>query len=200
MNVRVHLLWKTLEPVMSDSGLALLPTTALEDCPSDLDVLFVGGSSRGTWPLMDDEEVLQFLCNRGARARYVTSVCTGSLLLGAAGLLRGYRASSYWPVRSLLNQLGAIETNQRVVIDRNRITGGGVTAGMDFGLHVAAELRGQLFAEVQQLMFEYAPEPPFQSGTPETAPPEVLARATQMYATQVAAAREATERAARRLG
>lgn len=193
----VHVVWKTKAPVMSDSGIALSPTATLAECPADLDVLFVGGSSRSTWPLMVDDEVVGFLRDRGERAKWVTSVCTGSFLLGAAGLLRGYRATSYWPVRELLADLGATPDEGRVVVDRNRVTGGGVTAGMDFGLSLSEILRGRAVAELQQLMFEYAPEPPF-AGSPEEARPELVAEARARYAESIAScAKHAKEAAAR---
>jgi cyclohexyl-isocyanide hydratase len=166
----IHLVWKNLEPVSTELGLPITPTTTLADCPSDLDVLFVPGGLEGSILVMEDNEVLDFLRDRGERARYVTSDCTGSLVLGAAGLLRGYRATGHWYIREHLQYLGAIPVNERIVADRNRITGGGVTAGIDFGLTLAALLRGRETAEHYQLILEYAPEPPFNAGTPETAP------------------------------
>ena len=193
----VHLVWKDRAPVMSDTGFAIVPTATLAECPKDLDVLFVGGSARSTWPLMVDDEVVSFVRDRGERARYVTSVCTGSFLLGAAGLLRGYRATSYWAVRHLLPKLGATPLEDRVVVDRNRITGGGVTAGIDFGLQLSAVLRGQAFAEVQQLMIEYAPEPPF-AGSPAEARPEVVAQGRASFAASTAQAALFADRAAAR--
>ncbi|MET0341821.1 MAG: DJ-1/PfpI family protein [Polyangiales bacterium] len=194
----VHLVWKDLAPVQCDSGYGIVPTTTLADCPKDVDVLFVGGSARSTWPLMVDDEILGFLRDRGARARYVTSVCTGSLLLAAAGLLQGYQATSYWAVRHLLPQLGAKVADGRVVVDRNRITGGGVTAGVDFGLRLSEILRGRDFAELQQLMIEYAPEPPF-AGSPDEARPSVVETGRAMYASSVALAEQFTAKAAARL-
>ena len=177
-NVNVSLAWKTKEPVVSDTGVAILPTATFDEVPDDLDILFVPGSSK-IQP-MNDPEVIAFLRSRGERARYVTSVCTGSLILGAAGLLDGYRATSYWPVREQLSEFGAIPTAGRVVQDRNRITGGGVTAGMDFGLFLAAELRGEEFAQLLQLAFEYDPQPPFDCGSPEKAGSKLVDRFQQM--------------------
>ena len=194
--VRVHLVWKRLEPIVGDSGLAILPTTTFADCPAQLDVLFVGGSFAATWPLMSDAETLDFLTSRGQAARFVTSVCTGSLLLGAAGLLCGYQATSHWAVRHVLPDLGAIRSDERVVIDRNRITGAGVTAGLDFGLRVIEALGGTDLAQVAQLFTEYDPEPPFDAGSPATAPAPILALVTALYAEEVARA-EAAGRAAR---
>jgi putative intracellular protease/amidase len=174
--METHLVWKTTGPVISDSGIAITPTTTLADCPADLDVLFVPGG-QGQAPVAADVEVLEFLADRGARAKYVTSVCGGSLILGAAGLLRGYRATSHWSGIDVLPLFGAEYAEGRVVTDRNRITGGGVTAGLDFGLVVLAKLLGEEAAKVTQLMLEYAPAPPFDAGTPETAGPALTAMA-----------------------
>lgn len=157
MNVNVHLVWKTRDLVLSDRGIAIQPTITLADCPKDLTILFVPGGLKGTLAMMNDPEVIAFLQDRGKRSRYVTSVCTGSLLLGAAGLLRGYKATSHWTVRDLLPLLGAETVPERYVVDRNRITGGGVTAGLDFGLILSSKLRNQSFAETQQLVYEYDP-------------------------------------------
>ena len=179
-NVKVSLAWKTKEPVVSDSGVAILPTATLDEVPDDLDVLFVPGG-RSIQP-MNDPELIAFLRSRGERARYVTSVCTGALLLGAAGLLDGYRATTYWPFHEQLSEFGAIPTAERVVQDRNRITGGGVTAGMDFGLFLAAELRGEEFAQILQLAFEYDPQPPFNCGSPQKAGSKLVERFQQLRA------------------
>lgn len=170
MGAEIHLAWKSLDPVSTDLGISVTPTTTLEDTPDDLDVLFVPGGLGGSIDLMEDEEVLNFLADRGETARYVTSVCTGSLLLGAAGLLKGYKATSHWYTRDHLALMGATPVNERVVQDRNRITGGGVTAGIDFGLMLAAILHSEEDAKRYQLLIEYAPAPPFNAGTPETAP------------------------------
>ncbi|WP_248958098.1 DJ-1/PfpI family protein [Sphaerisporangium perillae] len=172
----VHLVWKTMDPVVSDTGVAVLPTATLADCPAELDVLFVpGGLAQDE--VAADEEVLAFLEDRGARAKYVTSVCGGSLILGAAGLLRGYRAATHWTGRDVLALFGAENVSERVVVDRNRITGGGVTAGLDFGLVVLAELLGEDVARFTQLIMEYDPRPPFTAGSPEGAGPELTAQA-----------------------
>jgi cyclohexyl-isocyanide hydratase len=169
-NSQVHLLWKDKAPVVSSLGYSIVPTTSIKDCPRDLDVVFVPGGTSGTFAMMDDDEILSFLGDRGSRARYVTSVCTGSLILGAAGLLNGYHATSHWRFRDLLPMFGATPVEERVVTDRNRITGGGVTAGIDFGLVIASRLRGRQAAEVLQLYNEYDPHPPFAAGTPAVAP------------------------------
>ncbi len=170
-DAQVHLIWKNREPVQADSGLRLLPTTVLEECPA-LDVVCVPGGP-GQIDLMEDEEVHQFLCGQAETCRYVTSVCTGSLVLGAAGLLKGYKATTYWAAMDLLPAYGAEPVNKRVVIDRNRITGGGVTAGIDFGLALVAELLGERVAKMIQLGLEYKPAPPFNSGHPDVAEPEI---------------------------
>jgi cyclohexyl-isocyanide hydratase len=180
----VHLVWKTLDPVRADSGLGLLPTTTLEACPP-LDVLFVGGGI-GQMEIMQDPAVLDFLRTQGARARYVTSVCTGALLLGAAGLLQGYDAATHWAYMELLPMFGARPVKRRVVVDRNRITGGGVTAGIDFGLRLAAELAGERVAKGIQLGIEYDPDPPFRSGHPDGAEPALVAEVRASLAAAVA--------------
>ena len=174
MNGQTLLLWKNLEPVAADSGVALCPTTTFDGCPDDLDVLFVPGGF-GTNDAMRDAEIVDFLARVGPSARYVTSVCSGSLVLGMAGLLDGYRAATHWACYPALDAVGAIPTHARVVADRNRYTGGGVTAGIDFGLTLLAELRGEQVAKVTQLAMEYDPKPPFDTGTPETAGPELTA-------------------------
>ena len=173
----VLLLWKTLEPVQADTGLRLLPSATLHGCPP-LDVICVPGGP-GVNALMEDAEVLDWLRRQAEEARYVGSVCTGSLVLGAAGLLRGRRATSHWGSRDLLAAFGATPIAGRVVRDGNLFTGGGVTAGIDFALTMAAELAGPEAAQAIQLQIEYAPAPPFDAGTPDTAPPDVLAAARQ---------------------
>ncbi len=173
MHGRTHLFWKTLEPVMTDSGVAIMPTATFADAPEKLDVLFVPGGF-GTVDAMKDEEVIAFLAERGQEARYVTSVCSGSLILGMAGLLDGYRAATHWACYDILDALGVEAGHERVVVDRNRFTGGGVTAGIDFGLTLLAELRGPEVAKTTQLMMEYDPAPPFDTGSPERAGPELV--------------------------
>jgi cyclohexyl-isocyanide hydratase len=173
MNVDVHLVWKNLDPIVGSQKFALTPTLKLSDCPKDLDVLFIPGGSPGTEHIMRDREVLDFVADRGSRARYVTSVCTGSLILGAAGLLKGYRATSHWATRDILPLLGAIPVDQRIVEDRNRITGGGVTSGIDFGLLLAARLNDETYAKMLQLINEYDPQPPFHAGNVKQAGPVI---------------------------
>lgn len=172
-DAKVHLVWKTKDPVAADSGLAIVPTVTFADCPP-LDVVFVPGGP-GQVPLMNDREVLDFVRQHGQNARYVTSVCTGALVLGAAGLLEGYNATTHWAFTDLLARVGARFAPGRVVVDRNRVTGGGVTAGIDFGLTLAAELAGADVAKAIQLGIEYNPAPPFASGHPDVADPALVA-------------------------
>ncbi len=197
-NSQVHLLWKDRDPVVSSLGYAIVPTTSIRDCPRDLDVVFVPGGTSGTFAMMDDDEILSFLADRCSRARYVTSVCTGSLILGAAGLMKGYQATCHWRFRDLLPMFGATPVEERVVIDRNRITGGGVTAGIDFGLVVASRLRGRQAAEVLQLYNEYDPHPPFAAGTPAVAPLATRDAACKALASAYDQARAAAARARER--
>ena len=172
---KVHLLAADMAPVRTQHGLTLLPDTAFADAPP-CDILFVPGGSPGVDRMLDDEAFLSFLGARGREARYVTAVCTGALLLGAAGLLDGYRAATHWMNMQFLEPFGAVPTHQRVVIDRNRITGGGVTAGIDVALSIAAELHGRDVAEEIQLFVEYDPQPPFDCGSPRTAAPALMER------------------------
>ena len=182
MGAKIDLVARSLDPVTSDAGVTIVPTATFATCPRDLTVLFTPGGTDGTLAAAADPETLAFMADRGARAKYVTSVCSGSLILGAAGLLKGYRATSHWSVRDVLAGFGAIPTDARVVRDRNRITGAGVTAGLDFGLSMVAELRDQTYAECSQLMSEYDPNPPFNAGSMETAPPAVRTAMIQLVA------------------
>jgi putative intracellular protease/amidase len=189
MGANVQLVAKDRAPVMSDTGLAIVPTATLDECPADLDVLFVPGSGSGVLDAMEDPALVAFVADRGARAKWVTSVCTGSLLLARAGLLTGYRATGHWMARDVLADFGAIPVNERVVRDRNRMTGAGVSAGLDLGLAMTAELRDRAYAEGVQLLAEYAPEPPFDAGTPETAPKAVADLISGMFPGFVARAK-----------
>ena len=182
MGATVHLVAASTEPVMSDTGMAIMPTITLDQCPKDLDILFVPGGSSGTLAAMRDPAVLAFLADRGSRAKLVTSVCTGSMLLGTAGLLKGYKATSHWATRDLLTKFGATPINKRVVKDRNRITGAGVTAGIDAGLSIVGQLRGREYAEAVQLLAEYAPEPPYSAGTLEKSTAKNRRMMSQMFA------------------
>lgn len=167
-NTRTLLLWKTLEPVTSAEGIRILPDTTFDQCPQ-LDVLCVPGGGPKQVEMMQDRQMLAFLQQQGATAKFVTAVCTGSLLLAAAGLLQGYRAATHWAFRDLLTIMGVEVGTQRVVIDRNRITGGGVTAGIDFGLTLASVLHREEVAKLIQLLLEYNPAPPYDTGSPEKA-------------------------------
>jgi putative intracellular protease/amidase len=182
MGAKIFFVAKSLNPVTSDTGVTITPNATFETCPRDLTVLFTPGGTDGTLAAAVDPETRAFMADRGARAKYVTSVCSGSLILGAAGLLNGYKATSHWSVRHVLAGFGAIPTDARVVRDRNRITGAGVTAGLDFGLAMVAELRDRTYAECCQLMSEYDPNPPFNSGSIKTAPPEVKTPMVEMLA------------------
>jgi cyclohexyl-isocyanide hydratase len=175
MGSTIHMVAKDLKPITSDSGVVMVPSATFETCPRDLDILLAGGGIDGTLAAMSDTATIDFLADRGARAKWVTSVCTGSLLLGQAGLLRGYRATSHWISRALLGKFGATEVDKRVVFDRNRATAAGVSAGIDLGLMLMQRLRPLDLAQTMQLVAEYAPEPPLSSGTPDTAPAAVTA-------------------------
>jgi cyclohexyl-isocyanide hydratase len=200
MNADVHLVWKTKDPVPLDrGGTALLPTMTLAECPRDLDVLFVPGGLSGTAAVMRDDTILDFVADRGSRAKYVTSVCTGSLVLGCAGLLKGYRATSHWATRDVLPILGAIPVNERVVEDRNRLTGAGVTSGMDFGLVLSAKLASRTYAEMLQLINEYDPQPPFHAGTPSQAGTAMTDHLRELLAGALAKTTDAAEYAKKRL-
>jgi cyclohexyl-isocyanide hydratase len=194
---RVHLIWKRIEPVQSESVLVLTPTTTFADCPQ-LDIICVPGGD-GADDLLDDEEVLSFLRKQAEGAKFVTSVCTGSLLLGAAGLLKGYRAATHWTAMEFLESFGAEPTRTRVCIDRNRITGGGVTAGIDFALTLVSKLLDEKTAQMIQLGLEYNPAPPFNAGSPDTAPSDVLARIRKLNAPRQTLRSEMVARAAERL-
>jgi cyclohexyl-isocyanide hydratase len=194
---KLHLIWKRIEPVPSDSVLTLTPTTTFADCPQ-LDVICVPGGV-GTDDMVNDEEMLDFLRRQAAGAKYITSVCTGSLVLGAAGLLRGFRAATHWSAMDYLEKFGAVPTKTRVCVDRNRITGGGVTAGIDFALTLVSLLVDRTTAQAIQLRLEYNPAPPFNAGSPDTAPPEILALMKEKIAPGLARRGEAIDRAAARL-
>jgi cyclohexyl-isocyanide hydratase len=193
----VHLIWKRIEPVPSDTVLTIMPTVSFADCPQ-LDVICVPGGA-GTDDMVNDEEMLEFLRRQAMAAKYVTSVCTGSLVLGAAGLLNGYRATTHWTAMDFLSAYGALPTKTRVCVDRNRVTGGGVTAGIDFALTLVSHLADRETAEAIQLRLEYNPAPPFTSGSPDTAPPEALARLKQRIASGREYRTAANARAAARL-
>lgn len=179
-NVQIHRIWKTLDPIKTDDGMMILPDTTFENCPA-LDVICVGGGL-GQMAVVDDPEVLEFFRRQGSTAKFITSVCGGSEFLAKAGLLQGYRAATHWMAREQLARLGVEVGTERVVIDRNRITGGGVTAGIDFGLVIAGMLCGEEIAKMTELMLEYDPAPPFNVGSPEKAGADLVSKA-MLYAT-----------------
>ena len=191
---QVHLAWKTREPVRTDVGFSIVPTTTFEECPR-LDVLCVPGGF-GFADQLTDSQTLGFLRRQGRDARYVTSVCNGSLLLGAAGLLQGYRSACHWAWRKYLPRFGAIPVAERVVRDRNRISGGGVTAGIDFAFVLAGELAGEDTARTLQLALEYDPHPPFDSGSPEKAGIQRVGKLMDLQAERFLRAEAQIERAA----
>jgi cyclohexyl-isocyanide hydratase len=170
MGSTTHVVAKSIDPVVSDMGLAIMPSQTFSTCPKDIDIICVPGGAEGTLAAMSDPDTIAFLKDVGSRAKFVTSVCTGSLILGAAGLLRGYKATSHWGALRVLSALGAEPVAQRVVVDRNRITGAGVTAGLDFGLQLVSMLRDREYAEAVQLLAEYDPAPPFNAGSLASAP------------------------------
>lgn len=200
MRFNVQLVWKGQGPVTTDVGIHLMATQSFDECPMDLDVLFVPGGILGTIDCMNDAGVCAFLADRGSRAKWVTSVCTGGLILAAAGLLKGYDATAHWAVADLLSLMGAKHVDKRVVCDRNRMTGGGVTAGIDFALALAARMQGEEAARRVQLIIEYAPEPPFANGTPRQAGAERVAQIRKGRKWMDQQARMAAEAARKRLG
>ena len=169
---RLDYVWKSLDPVATDAGFSVVPTATFDDVKA-ADILCVPGGISCV-EVMEDEEALAWVRGVGATAQWVTSVCTGSLILGAAGLLDGYRAACHWAWRDHLRLFGAESVAERVVFDRNRVTGGGVTAGIDFALALTAAVRGEAHARLVQLALEYDPAPPFDSGSPERAGEELL--------------------------
>ncbi|MFM7404530.1 MAG: DJ-1/PfpI family protein [Erythrobacter sp.] len=181
---KVHLVTTgtDLAPVASDLGLAISPTVTLEDTPADLDVLFVPGGTTGTMKVMRSERTMAWVKDRAARAKHITSVCTGSMILGKAGVLKGKRATSHWAAFPVLEDFGAIPVNQRVVKDGNILTGAGVSAGLDFAIALTEQLRGRNYAEALVLQAEYAPEPPIVAGSMTTASPPVGNMMGQMFA------------------
>lgn len=196
-DTKVHLIWKNLDLVVSDRGMAIQPTTTFDACPA-LDIICIPGGP-GQINLMEDEEVLSFIRAKSKQAKLVTSVCTGSLVLGAAGLLEGYKATTHWASLDQLALLGAEPVNERVVRDRNRITGAGVTSGIDFALSVVSEMFGPDIAQNIQLHMEYDPAPPFDCGSPRSASEEQLKKAQQQVAPFIEKRRQATLKAAARL-
>ncbi len=195
---KLDLVWENLDPVMSDAGFAIVPTATFDSVPR-ADILCIPGGV-GITNVMNNDAAMAWIRAVGAQATWVTSVCTGSLILGAAGLLSGYRATTHWAWHDHLKLFGAVPVTARTVTDRNRITGGGVTAGIDFALSLAALVSGEAVAKTLQLAFEYDPAPPFDSGSPERAEPAIV-NAYQAAIASNFPAREADLKAAsQRLG
>jgi cyclohexyl-isocyanide hydratase len=184
VGAKVHLVAATMDPVPTDTGFAIVPTATFEEIKDPQTLVLVPGGTSGTLAAMQDAATMDFLRRQGAQAEWVGSVCTGSLLLAAAGLLDGYRATSHWLARESLRAGGAIPTAERFVEDRNRVTGAGVAAGLDFALHLVRKWRGDTYAKGVQMFMEYDPQPPFQSGSPTSrdAEPAMVGMLTAMHA------------------
>jgi cyclohexyl-isocyanide hydratase len=194
----IDLVWETKEPVMTDAGFAVVPTATFADVPS-ADILCIPGGV-GVSDVMNHDAAMAWIRAVAAEAAWVTSVCTGSLILGAAGLLRGYEATTHWAWHHHLALFGAKPVKARTVVDRNRITGGGVTAGIDFALTLAAQVSGEGVARTLQLAFEYDPAPPFDGGTPDKAGPEIVAAYTAAVSANFPAREAELVDVAKRLG
>ncbi len=179
-NTKIHLLWKNSDPVKA-GAMTIVPTGTFDDCPTELEVLLVPGGSAGTLAAMQDEDVLTFVKKAASNTKYITSVCTGSLILGTAGLLHGRRATTHWAALDVLTQFGAQAVQERFVEDGPVITAAGVSAGIDFALYLAAKIAGEGYAQMLQLDIEYDPAPPFNAGTPAGAGPTIYETAATMY-------------------
>jgi len=197
-DAKVHLVWKSRAPVTAGGGMQIVPTVTFAECPQ-LDLICVPGGG-GMNALLNDDETIRFIRAQAKGARYVTSVCTGALVLGAAGLLKGKRAATHWMSREMLSAFGATPVAERVVVDGNVITGGGVTAGIDFALTVAAQAFGAELAQAIQLGIEYDPHPPFDTGAPERAPPALVEKVRAGAAKRQAERQKAVNEAAAKLG
>jgi len=197
-DTQVHLIGRENKVIHTDTGMPFLPTISMDDAPK-LDLLFIGGGD-GTNTLLEDEKTLLFFANRAPDAKWITSVCTGAIVLGAAGLLNGYKAATHWTAMDILPYFGAEPVHQRVVVDRNRITGGGVTAGIDFGLTLAAILHGPILAQSMQLGMEYDPQPPFNTGSPKKASQELINMALDYQADAIQMRLAIAKRIAQRRG
>ena len=180
-DLQMEVVAESLDPIETDTVMRIVPTHTYESAIADPDIFFVPGGDEGTLKAMKNEALLDFVREQGSRAKWVTSVCTGALILGAAGLLEGYKGTTHWLVLDGLKKFGAKPVKARWVIDGNRATGGGVTAGIDFGLALMAQLAGEDLALATQLTIEYAPEPPFNSGTPDEAQPEICQAVRDKY-------------------
>ena len=179
-NAEIELVAARPGPVPSDAGIPILATTTFDDADRNPDIFVVPGGGKPAIDQLEDPQILAFVAEQGARADWIVSVCTGALLLGAAGLLRGYRAATHWSVMEELEAFGAIPTYQRVVIDRNRCTGGGLTAGVDVGIAVAGAVFGDAVGQELELLLEYNPEPPYRTGHPSLAPKSLIERVRPM--------------------
>jgi cyclohexyl-isocyanide hydratase len=197
-DTQVDLVAKTMDPVTTDRGMQIVPTVTYETCPP-LDIVMVPGGP-GQQDLMEDEAALSFLRKQAAGAKYVTSVCTGSLVLAAAGLLKGKRATCHWAAIEHLALLGAVPTKERVVVDGNVVTGAGVASGIDFALTLASILEGEAVAREIQLQIEYDPDPPFDGGSPKTARPETIAALSSRLSKLNEERRTVATRVGRKLG
>lgn len=195
--LKLHLVWKTPDPVRDANGLAIVPTHTFSTCPP-ADIVFVPGGP-GQIALMDDPETLDFLRDQACTARYVTSVCTGSLVLAAAGLLKGRRATCHWTSLDQLALFGVTPVAERVVIDGDVITGAGVTSGIDFALSLSAQLFGKERARMTLLGMEYDPQPPFTGGSPRTASETDLTQAMEAIRPFIEKRRKASQAAAEKL-
>lgn len=181
MGAHIYLVSKTLEPVMSDTKLAIMPNATYEDVPKDLDIFFVPGAGSAIFDVMQDQASMDFIKDRASTAKLVASVCTGAVILGKAGLLKDKKATSHWISRQELEVFGAIPVDSRVVWDGNLVTGAGVSAGIDLGLEVIGKLKGSFFAESIQLLAEYDPKPIYKSGTLRQAKPKVRKLMENMF-------------------
>ncbi len=181
-DAEIQFVWKDTCPLMTDSGLAVVPTHSFSAAEGSPAILFAPGGIEGTARAISDPEIVEFMSARGAKAEWVTSVCTGALILGASQLLDGYKATTHWMALDALVGFGAEAVKERWVIDRNRATGGGVTAGIDFGLALMARIAGEDVARAAQLALEYSPSPPFDAGSPDEAPPETIELVKSLFA------------------
>ena len=185
-DVSVELVAKDSHPIPTDTVVQIVPTHTYETAAKAPDILFAPGGTQGTFAIAKDSATLEYLADRGGQAQWIASVCTGALIMGSAGLLQGYRATTHWAAMDMLEGFGATPVKERWVIDRNRASGGGVTAGIDFGLAMMAELVGEEAAKMAQLAIEYNPQPPFNSGHPDVADPATVAAVVEGFAAATA--------------
>jgi len=179
---RCHLVGRNFAPVPTDTAFGITPTLTFDDAPKEAQVILFPGGTKGTVTAMEDPNILKWLKERAPKTKYITSVCTGALILGAAGLLKGKQAVTHWVVQDQLSLFGAKPSKKRYVIDGNIGTSAGVSAGIDLGLELSRRIGGLALAQTIQLLMEYAPTPPFQAGTPESAPKAAVERIQKFYA------------------